>query len=210
MACRHEQPIALHTAKTHIGASLWQSNKTDRLARGIEYLDGVLFLIAHAPAAPQVTVHVEAKTIGRPARLGGDEGPTVGKLRSVIDHVIGSDHTWGNPSFDDIHFGFVGREREAVRPIDVASNDSAATGLHVETIDVGWQLRHRRMALVVAQNAERRIGEPDGIVGLDHDIVWRVERFAIEFVHEDRDGASSCSGRSRSLERSSFAKDGWA
>src|SRR5262245_30483675 len=50
MACRHKQPIALYAAKTDIGASLGQTNKTDRLTRGIEYFDAVLFLIAHAPA----------------------------------------------------------------------------------------------------------------------------------------------------------------
>src|SRR5262249_55351385 len=39
---------------------------------------------------------------------------------------------------------------------------------------------------VIAENAERRIGEPDRIVGLDDDVVGRVERLAVERVDQHR------------------------
>ena len=45
------------------------------------------------------------------------------------------------------------------------------------------------MAFIVAENAERRIGEPDRVVGLHYHVVRRVERFAVELVDQHGDVA---------------------
>src|SRR4051812_27248097 len=45
------------------------------------------------------------------------------------------------------------------------------------------------MAFVIAQQAKRRIGEPDGPVGLHHYVVRRIERFVVEAVGDRRNGA---------------------
>src|SRR5690606_37314186 len=43
------------------------------------------------------------------------------------------------------------------------------------------------MALVVAEQAERRISEPDAAVRLHYDIVRRIELLAVEAIGEHRD-----------------------
>src|SRR5262245_50086783 len=63
MACSHEQPIALAATEANIGAALRQRHKADRLAFGIEHFDAVEVSVAHAPAAPQIAVHVDAEAI---------------------------------------------------------------------------------------------------------------------------------------------------
>src|SRR6266446_4937744 len=45
------------------------------------------------------------------------------------------------------------------------------------------------MALVIAEDAELRIGEPDRAVGFHHHVVWRVEPLALVAVADHRDRA---------------------
>src|SRR4051812_14500747 len=87
MARRHEQAIALDAAKANIGAALRQGDKADRLAGRIENLHPVLLRVAHAPAAPQVAVDIDAEAVGRAARLGGDKGPLVGESGATVEDV---------------------------------------------------------------------------------------------------------------------------
>src|SRR4029453_17653937 len=43
------------------------------------------------------------------------------------------------------------------------------------------------LALLIAEQAEYRIGEPDRAVGLHNDVVRRVQPLAVEGVHQHRD-----------------------
>ena len=130
----------------------------------------------------------QRKPSGVPPGSAVMKGAAVGELGAVVDHVVDADHARRHAGLDDVELRLVGREREPVRPIDVARRHRRAAGL-VETIDVGRQLGRRDVALVVAEDAERRIGEPDRVVGLHHDVVRRVERLAVELVDQHRDGA---------------------
>ena len=55
--------------------------------RGVENPHAILLLVAHAPAAPQVAIHVDAEAVWRTARFGVDESALVGKLGAVIGNV---------------------------------------------------------------------------------------------------------------------------
>ena len=60
---------------------------------------------------------------------------------------------------------------------------------------MGRQFRRRRGPLVVTENSERRVGEPDRVVRLHHDVVRRVERLALVFVGQHRDRAVDLGAR---------------
>ena len=113
----------------------------------------------------------------------------VGELGAVVGDVEHLDDARRGGRLDDVHLRLVRREREAVGPVDVARDDRGAAGPGVEAVDVGRQLRLRRVAFVVAEDAERRVGEPDRVVGLHHHVVGRVERLAVELVDQHGDGA---------------------
>src|SRR5262245_1522890 len=136
MARSHEQPIALATTEAKIGAALWQRDKADRLAFGIEHLDAVEVGVAHAPAAPQIAIHVDAEAVRRALRFGGDQDALVGKPRSVIDHVESIDVARGRAAVLDVAFAFVGRKLDAVRAAQRALYYGGSAGFGVEAIDV--------------------------------------------------------------------------
>src|SRR5262245_22673008 len=120
MTGRHEKPVALEAAEADVGAALGQRDKADRLAGSIKNLDPVLLLVAHPPAAPEVAIDVKAEAVGRAPRLGGDEGTSVRQLAAVVDDIVNLNDPRRDARLDDIKLGFVGREGEPVRPIDVA------------------------------------------------------------------------------------------
>ena len=60
-------------------------------------------------------------------------------------------------------------------------------GRGVDAVDVGRQLGSRPVALVVAEDAVGRVGEPDRAVGPAHDVVRRVQGLAVEPVGDDGD-----------------------
>ena len=71
-ARRHEQAVAVGPAEAEIGAALGQVDPPDELAVGVEDMDSVEPFLAHAPAAPEIAVHVAAEAVGR-AGPGVDE-----------------------------------------------------------------------------------------------------------------------------------------
>ena len=79
---------------------------------------------------------------------------------------IDADDARRHARFDDVELRLVGREGEAVRPVDVAGDHRQLRRSGVEPVDVGRQLGRRHVAFVVAEDAERRIGEPDRAVRL--------------------------------------------
>ena len=65
----------------------------------------------------------------------------------------------------------------------------AFAGRAVDPVDVHVDLGLGLVALVIAEQAEHRIGEPDRAVGFHHDIVRRVQPLAVEGIHQHRDRA---------------------
>jgi hypothetical protein len=104
----HEQAVALDAAEADVGATLGQGDEADWLGRRVEHLDAVLLLVAHAPAAPQVAVDIEAEAVGRAAGLGGEEHLAVGELGAVVGDVEHLDDARVGCRLDDVHLRFVG------------------------------------------------------------------------------------------------------
>ncbi len=75
------------------------------------------------------------------------------------------------------------READAVRPAEAVGDDSDVTGPGFETVDLLGQLRQGPEALLVAVDG---VGEPDAAVGVDDDVVGRVERAAVVVVEQRR------------------------
>src|SRR5262245_45160698 len=155
MARRHEQPVALDAAEANVGGPFGQHDLADAFAVGREHDDAVVAL-AHPPAAPQIAVDVAAEAVRRLALRAGDEDAAVGELRAVVDHVEDADHAWREPGLDDVHPALVRREAESVWAVDVAGHDRGAAAPRIEPVDVGGQFRLVDVALVVAEDAERR------------------------------------------------------
>src|SRR5262249_26125547 len=87
----HEQAGAPAPAEGEVGAALRQRDEADRLTLGIEHLDPVELGVAHAPAAPEVAVRVDAEAVGRAVRLGRDQDTLVDEAGAVVDDVISID-----------------------------------------------------------------------------------------------------------------------
>src|SRR5262249_6666070 len=188
MAGRHEQAVSLWAAGAEGGGALPPGDEADRLAAGIEHLHAVE-LGAHAPAAPQIAVHVDAEAVRRLVALAIDQYLAVGELGAVVGHIEHVDGALGG-ALDDVELRLVGRKRKTVRPLHQAGGgDGRLTGFRIEAIDVVGQFLFGGLAEIVAGDARRRIGEPDGIVRLHHYVVGAVERLAVELVDQHRDDA---------------------
>src|SRR5689334_14545392 len=88
MTPRHEQTIAFRPAEADVGGTLRQADVADRRALRIEDADTVKLGGAHAPAAPQIAVDIDAEAVRRLGLGTGDELLRIGELRSVdIEHV---------------------------------------------------------------------------------------------------------------------------
>src|SRR5262249_58772233 len=104
----------------------------------------------------QIALDVAAEAVRRLALRAGDEDTAVGELRAVVDHVENTDHARREPGLDDVHPTLVRREAESVRAVDIAGHDRGAPAPRIEAVDVGGQFRLVDVALVVAEDAERR------------------------------------------------------
>src|SRR5439155_12990505 len=72
--------------------------------------------------------------------------------------------------------------------IDEVGENRGELAVLGDAVDVGGGLFGLfLLAFPLAVDAEQRIGEPDRIVGLDHDVVRRVQPLALELVGQHRD-----------------------
>src|SRR5437867_7613031 len=185
LARGHEEPIAPDPAEAQVRASLGERDAADELAGRIPNGHAVL-LLAAAPAAPEVAVAVGPHPVGNsfPAI---DEDASVGELRSFHD-IEDPDLARLGAAHHHVELRLVGREAEPVWPRYRVSRDRQLSRPGIDPVDVRRELGWRRVALVVAEDAEWRIGEPDRAVRLTENVVGRVERRALIAVgqHGDR------------------------
>lgn len=156
----------------------------------------------HAPAVPHVdavpapgvhvAVHIAFDAVRR-ARVRVCKDPSIGQVRLIVGpvhrirvHGGGPRMDLGAVAVDDVRVGdvacfLVGCEADAVRPTEAVSHDPDVAGGRVEAVDVLRELGFRAEALLVAVD---RVGEPDGTVRVDDDVVGGVERAAVVVVHE--------------------------
>src|SRR5882762_9964470 len=149
----HEEAIAVDAAKAHVGAALGQVDAPDKLRFAAEDVDAVERLAAHAPAHPEVAVDVQAEAVRGPAGLGGKKHAAVREPRAAIHDVVDAHYARGGAGLDDVEPGFVGREGEAVGPVDVAGGDGELARSRIPAIHVGRLLRLGDVSLVVAEAA---------------------------------------------------------
>src|ERR1700733_12953677 len=90
LARRPEQAVALQSTQADIGAAFGQRDTAERLAVGRKDHDAVEFGIAHAPAAPEITIDVATHAVGR-AGAGVDQDALVGVLVAGGRNVVGED-----------------------------------------------------------------------------------------------------------------------
>src|ERR1700754_5003899 len=151
-------------AETDVRAALGQRNMTERFAARREHAHAVEFVGAHAPAAPQIAVDIDAKTIGRAAWARIDQHAVVRERAAVLDDVEGANRARRAPRPTDIEHRFVGRECETVRTNHLVVDERHSGGLPVDPI---YALRHfgfLLFAFIETVDAEARIGEPDRAV----------------------------------------------
>ena len=90
-----------------------------------------------------------------------------------------ADHARRDARFDDVELRFIGRKRQAVGTVHVAGDDGQFLGIGLPAVHVGGQFRLGAVPFVKAEDAERRVGEPDRAVGFADDVVGRIERLAV-------------------------------
>src|SRR5262249_35934660 len=171
LACRHEQAVAVDPARADVGGAVGQRDAADWLAVGREYRDAVEFSRPHSPAAPQVAVDVTTHAVGR-TRAGVDVHAFVGELAPAVDHIVGQDLAVGHAAaLDEVEDFLVGREGEPLGPEHAFRENGSLQRVWLQPVDVGLDLRLRLIALVVTEDAERGIGEPDRAIRLHHHVV---------------------------------------
>src|SRR5215212_4451698 len=117
LARRHEQAVAATAAEADVGAALRQLDAADEGAVAVVDHHAVELVGAHAPAAPEVPVDVDAEAV-RGARAGVDEHALVLELPPV--HVEGEDQPVRRRArLDEVEDRLVGREGEAIGAADI-------------------------------------------------------------------------------------------
>src|SRR5581483_9705951 len=84
----HQQTIAMQAAEAKIGAAFGEIDAADPLAIAVENDHAIEAFGAHAPAAPEIAVHVHAHSVGRAILLGCDQLAHARQPRAAICHVI--------------------------------------------------------------------------------------------------------------------------
>jgi hypothetical protein len=130
---------------------------------------------------------VHAPAVGRAAGAAIGERPLVLEFVAVdVEHPGPARPRRG---LDDVELALVRREAEAVRPVDAVGHDRRLPGRRIEAVERHLQLALGAGPLVIEHDPEGGIGKPDRAVGLDHDVVWRIEALALEPVDQHGDRA---------------------
>src|SRR5713226_2965226 len=83
----HKEPVAIGAAEAEVCAALGQIDAADELAIRVEDRHAIEPFLAHAPAAPEVAVHVAAIPV-RCAGAGVEELALVAELGAAVNHVV--------------------------------------------------------------------------------------------------------------------------
>src|SRR5690606_33207096 len=129
----------------------------------------------------------------------------------AIGHVKNADLPPGisvmaGAGIGDIEQLLVGREGQPIRLEKIFDDPVYLAGLAIDPIDPTTALLlWRLVALIVAHDAVAGIGEPDGAVACDHNIIGRIEPLAVKTVGNDGDRAGPFGARDTA--RAVFAGD---
>src|ERR1700722_555784 len=147
----------MQAAEGNVRAPFGQSNASDLLARRVEDVDAVKVWVTHAPAAPEIAIHINAHAVRRAVVVCRDQGAAIGNAGAIINQVVRENGAWRRAGVNDVKFRFVRRKSEAIGAVDVAGNDGYFAGLRVPAINVGGQFRRGGFTFVITENAVGRI-----------------------------------------------------
>ena len=105
------------------------------------------------------------------------------KHPDVADWIL----TVGGAGVGDVESRFVGAEGQPVRTLEIRGDRLHRAIGRIHPVDVAGQFLLGPVALVVRYDPVMRVREPDCAVGLDHNIVGRIESPALEPVCQDLD-----------------------
>src|SRR6185437_9595725 len=144
-------------------------------------------------AAPDVSVLVEAKSVGEAGRdLVKD--PSCSEPLAAVENIKDADmlHRVGHEltaALGDVEQTFVGREGKTVRPLEIVGHDLQAAILRIETVQHRRLLRRLLAAFVVGIDAVMRVAEPDRAVRPADHIIGRIQALAHIAVGQHGDAA---------------------
>src|SRR5579864_9187929 len=138
MTRRHEQAVPMPAAEADVRAALRQRDMADRLTLRREHADTVEFVGAHAPAAPQVAVDVDAKAVRR-SLASIDQHAVVFERACVAAHIEHADLARHLARGYDVEQRLIRRKRESVRARDVVRDDRHLARLAIDAIDTRRQ-----------------------------------------------------------------------
>ena len=129
-----------------------------------------------------MTASIDANAIGTTLVDGAERAPR--RQRAVGIDVIDAEGA-GFPGVGDVKEFFIGREGQAIGHVMFARDNSGLVGL-------GIVAKHEIAGLffrLIPRQSIRWIGEPEGAVAFDDDVIGRVKFFATGLVDHGRDGA---------------------
>ena len=122
------------SAEAQVGAALWQADMPDRFAIRGKDAHAVEFGRAHAPAAPQVSVNIDAKAI-RGAGPGVNQYPAVAQRLAAFADLESADAARPGARLDHIQHFLVRRECQAIGPADIIGDDVKAAADRIDAVN---------------------------------------------------------------------------
>ena len=178
--------VALGAAELDVGDDLGDEDLADKRPVGVEDVDAIV------GAGPDAALDVEPEAIEESGGAGGEDLPPgeggVDRDGEAAD-VARPHPAVRGAGIRDVEQTLVGREGDAVRLTkSSATRVTPRCGVDAEDI-AAVELHLGEVPLVVGLDAVGGIGEPDGVVRFDDDVVRAVEPLALVAIGDGGDGA---------------------
>ena len=150
----------------------------------------VLGRIAPAHRAPDIAVPIATQPVGHAGcEIISEHAPVLQLGPMHLEHPDMRRPAVRDAAVDDVKQPLVRRKPDPVRTNEITRHDVRLTGDRIEPINVARQHRLGLVAFIGTVNPVAGIGEPDAAITGDHDIVRRVQRFALEPIDQHGDRA---------------------
>jgi hypothetical protein len=180
----NEQAIELGAAECHIRDHFGNEDFADQSTVEVVAMDAL------GAARPNATIPIDAKTVEQACgRLREDLaarqfGPVRIDLKTA--NVARTVLLVGRAGVGDIEVFLVRREGDAVRANHIGDDRGDRAGFGVDSMYMAaLDLLLSAIPFVVGVDAIGGVGEPDGVVRLHHDVVRRIETFAVPLFRND-------------------------
>src|ERR1035438_6898345 len=188
LAGRHVEAVALGTAEAEVGADLGQQDHADALALRRKDVYAIVACAA-AGSRPDVAVDIGADSVrstGPVVELHvGEQAPAAQLVGRHVEDL----YVTGGAGIDDVQLLVVGGKTDAVGLVESVGRPLDAGRLGIHAVDGLFDLLPRRKSLVASHDAVGRVGEPDAAIGMDHEVVGRIQGLAVELVGDHGDAA---------------------